>query len=54
MGRVTILTEKVQHKMVEAIEMGNYAPTAAEYAGIAVSTHYNWLKLGEKGERVAS
>ncbi len=44
------MTEKVQQKMVEAIEMGNYAPTAAEYAGIATSTHYNWLKLGEKGE----
>ena len=50
MGRVTILTQQVQDKMVEAIEMGNYAPTAAEYAGIATSTHYNWLKLGEKGE----
>lgn len=50
MGRVTILTQEVQDRMVEAIRLGNYAPTAAEYAGIATSTHYNWLKQGEKGE----
>jgi hypothetical protein len=35
--------------MVQAIEGGNYAPTAAEYAGIGVSTHYDWLKKGESG-----
>jgi hypothetical protein len=35
--------------MVQAIEGGNYAPTAAEYAGIGVSTHYDWLKKGEAG-----
>ena len=49
MGRTTILNETIQAKMVQAIEGGNYAPTAAEYAGIATSTHYNWLKQGEAG-----
>lgn len=50
MGRTTILTETIQARMVQAIEGGNYAPTAAEYAGIGVSTHYDWLKKGESGE----
>jgi hypothetical protein len=36
--------------MVKAIEMGNYAHVASEYAGISKSTHYNWLKLGEQGQ----
>jgi len=49
-GRTTILTETIQARMVQAIEGGNYAPTAAEYAGIGVSTHYDWLKKGESGE----
>ena len=49
MGRTTILTETIQARMVQAIEGGNYAPTAAEYAGIGVSTHYDWLKKGESG-----
>ena len=49
MGRTTILNDIIQAKMVQAIEGGNYAPTAAEYAGIATSTHYNWLKQGEQG-----
>jgi hypothetical protein len=35
--------------MVEAIRAGNYAPTAAEYAGIGTSTHYDWCKKGEAG-----
>lgn len=50
MGRTTILTETIQARMVQAIEGGNYAPTAAEYAGIGVSTHYDWLKKGESGK----
>ena len=50
MGRTTILSETIQARMVQAIEGGNYAPTAAEYAGIGVSTHYDWLKKGETGE----
>lgn len=49
MGRVTILTEEVQDRMCEAIRLGNYAPTAAEYAGIGVSTHYQWLEKGKQG-----
>jgi hypothetical protein len=50
MGRVTVWSQQIQDNMVKAIEMGNYAHVAAEYAGISKSTHYNWLKLGEKGE----
>lgn len=50
MGRTTILNDAIQAKMVQAIEGGNYAPTAADYAGIGVSTHYDWLKKGESGE----
>lgn len=50
MGRVTVWSQQIQDNMVQAIELGNYAHVAAEYAGISKSTHYNWLKLGEKGE----
>ena len=35
--------------MVEAIEGGNYATTAAEAAGIGKSTHYEWMEKGEQG-----
>jgi hypothetical protein len=35
--------------MVEAIEAGNYASTAAESVGIGESTHYRWMKQGEEG-----
>lgn len=49
MSRTTILSEVIQNAMVEAIEAGNYASTAAESVGIGESTHYRWMKQGEEG-----
>ena len=49
MSRTTILSEVIQNAMVEAIEAGNYASTAAESVGIGRSTHYEWMSKGEEG-----
>ena len=49
MSRTTILSEVIQNAMVEAIEAGNYASTAAESVGISSSTHYLWMSKGEEG-----
>lgn len=49
MSRTTILNKTIQKAMVEAIESGNYASTAAEACGIGSSTHYRWMDQGEKG-----
>ncbi len=49
MARTTILNQLIQSVMVEAIEGGNYATTAAEAAGIGKSTHYEWMEKGEQG-----
>ena len=49
MSRTTILNETIQNAMVEAIEAGNYASTAAEACGIGTSTHYRWMDQGEQG-----
>lgn len=46
-GRHSKLTPKVQEKIVSAIRAGNYAQVAAKYAGIGVSTYYNWLQRGK-------
>jgi len=48
-SKTTILSEAIQNAMVEAIEGGNYATTAAEAAGIGKSTHYEWMEKGEQG-----
>jgi hypothetical protein len=46
MGRRTLLTAETQALIVEALAAGNYLETAAQYAGIAKSTLYNWLDRG--------
>lgn len=47
MGRPTSLTPDVQARIVEALAGGNYAETAAAYAGIAPSTYHAWVTRGE-------
>lgn len=47
-GRPTKLTSEVQHRIVQAIQAGNYMETAAAYAGINKSTLYLWLKRGAR------
>ena len=48
-GRPAKLTDAVQDKIVSAIRAGNYAETAAAYAGIAKTTYYRWMQQGEDG-----
>jgi hypothetical protein len=50
MGRPTKLTPELQKKIVKLVRDGNYFETAAQAAGIAKSTLYDWLKRGEAGE----
>jgi transposase len=47
-GRPTKLTQDIQDKITLCIRGGNYAETAAAYAGIHKSTFYDWLKRGER------
>lgn len=48
-GRPSKLTDAVQEKIVGAIRAGNYAETAAQYAGIDKSTYHRWMQKGEDG-----
>ena len=47
-GRNSKLTPLVQERIVVAIRSGNYAITAAHYAGISERTFYSWLTRGEQ------
>lgn len=47
-GRPTKLTSEVQHRIVQAIQAGNYMETAAAYAGINKTTLYDWLRRGAR------
>lgn len=49
MGRPTKLTPETQRIIVEALERGHYAETAATLAGIQESTFYDWIKRSERG-----
>lgn len=48
-GRPSKLTADVQDKIVSAIRAGNYAETAAQYAGVDPTTYYRWMVKGEDG-----
>lgn len=37
-------------QLLQAVEDGNYIETAAELAGVAKQSVYNWIKRGEAGE----
>lgn len=46
MGRPTKLTPTVRDRIVAAIQAGNYAEIAAQYAGVGKTTYYRWMELG--------
>ena len=48
MARPTKLTDEVREKICEAIRKGNYLETAAAYAGIGISTFYDWIRRGDQ------
>ena len=47
MGRPLKLTPKVQEQICNAIRAGSYAEVAARFAGVASTTFYKWMALGD-------
>lgn len=47
MARPTKLTTEVEETILKAIRSGNYAGTAATYAGVDRSTYFRWLERGD-------
>lgn len=47
MGAPTKLTPEIENKIVQYIEVGNYAYIAAIASGISEKTFFNWMKAGE-------
>lgn len=45
--RPTKLSEDVQHRVVVLLRQGNYAETAARFAGISPATFHGWRERGE-------
>lgn len=54
MGRPTKLTPELQAQIVKDIGDGAYDWIAAQAAGIAPSTFWRWMQLGEKGNHTYS
>lgn len=55
MARRTKLTPETQQAIINALNSGNWLETAANYAGIATATLYNWLDRGrQERERLES
>lgn len=50
MGRPTKLTPELQKRIVKLVRDGNYFETAAQAAGIAKSTLYDWMARGDAGD----
>jgi len=46
MARPSKLTPETQQSIINALNSGNWIETAANYAGIATATLYNWLDRG--------
>lgn len=46
MARPSKLTPQVRDRMVELLRAGNFVESAAKAAGIAPSTHYEWMARG--------
>ena len=51
MSRPTKLTPDVHAAIVNAILAGNYAETAARYAGVTPATFYNWTARGREAKQ---
>jgi hypothetical protein len=47
------LTDDIQNRMATALRAGNYALTAAQFAGISRTTYYRWLAHGETAREKA-
>jgi hypothetical protein len=49
-GRHPKLNEEVQKRIVDAIALGNYLDTAAQYGGINPSTFHRWMEKGSRDD----
>lgn len=49
MGRPTKLNDDVREKIVSLVRAGNYPEVAAQAAGIASRTYYEWMAKGDEG-----
>lgn len=47
-GRPSKLTEEVQKRIVDAIALGNYLDTAAQYGNVNPSTFHRWMERGSR------
>ena len=54
MARPTKLTTEVEETILKAIRGGNYAGTAATYAGVDRSTYFRWLERGDPAGTAAA
>lgn len=52
-GRPSKLTPEIQERIISALRAGNYQDTAAQYAGIGVSTFYRWMEQGSEPDAPA-
>lgn len=50
-GRPTVLDERVQDVVVQALSAGNVPEVAARYAGVSRVSFYAWLRRAESGEQ---
>lgn len=50
-GRPLKLTDEVRHKLVTALKLGSYVQQAVVYAGIGVSTFYEWMQQASDDEQ---
>ena len=46
-GRKTLLNKEIAEAIVNALKLGNYMTTAADYVGVTPLTIANWLRKGE-------
>lgn len=51
LARGSKLTEDVQTKIVQALQLGLYIIEACKIVGITNPTYHNWVKLGRAGKK---
>jgi len=49
-GRKSKLNDEITDKVCKAVAAGNFLQTAAEYAGVSVSTIHAWMARGEEAQ----
>jgi hypothetical protein len=52
-GQPTKLTPEVHDRIVQVVSAGNYLKTAAQFAGISVTTLTNWMARGRAANALA-